>query len=1214
SNSSGSGLSITVQAAATAGTATYRVFNITGTNGTLENMTIRHGKTNELGGGIYINTDGTVDINSCTVSNNYSQYGGGVSISSSSTANIDNSSIINNNSTLRGGGIYAEGILNLTNSTVSENSAHDGGGIWNGGSNTDIVNSTVTNNIATGTTQYGGGGVVNASNIDIVNSTVTGNTTLGPYGGGGILNYSSTMYLLNTIVTNNTASSGGDITNYLGTLNAYYTWYNNAYGTVGGSNNNTTSYTASDLSALGYNGGFTNTPAVASAANTSSKAGSGTYAYYNSTDGYYFYNGSNYTKISNGSTFTPSDPASDKILTDQRGYHRIEGDVYDGNTPALVTSDITRGAYQYNGVVARTNIVDNWTSTSNNYYSEIQGAENHVSSGSTVKLTGTAILISSQIYVSQSITLDGAGMESTIARVSVPGTTVSRVFNCDASGQTINISNMTIKGGDISSGGTSYPDGAGGAIYFVNGTLNLSEINICNSNAYYGGALCVWGDAATCNLSNSTLKENNATSKGGAIRFTRGTLFISNTTIDNNTSSDAGGAIAIVNLIQNCTIKNSTFYNNTSYMDAGAISTAGAMTIENVTIAENHCGASYTGGGLYLYSGTISAKNNIIANNYKGSGTTTSNDYYYRSGTLTDNGYNIIEDQTGASTGSGKTFTAATNITGQQANLFGTGHTTQTLADNGGPTLTLAIESGSVAISAGVWDASITADQRGESRREYYPTIGACEPADYSLTWTGNTDTDWGTPANWTPAALPILTDNLTIPDVSGKAVAPIISQTGTADCHDLSIESGGSLTIQSGSSGTGSLITTGTITNNGTVDIQRYLSESAWHLISVPNNVTTANTFLGDYLQSWDESTATWTDIEEPTTVLNPTQGYALWGTPGKATTYTFTGTPLTGDQSEGFSYTIVPDSAYDGANLLGNPYPSVLDWDLVIAGQTGLNNAVYCYNSITGNYVSYVDGVGDCRYIPSMQGFMVMATANGTFNLNNDYRVHNGAAYYKVTTEKENYLRLSSHGNGLSDKLHICFNSQASETFDGQYDAYKFFSGNEKSPQLYTFSATDVFSIDQRPQCELIQLGFKNGTAGIYDIKISEINHISEALLEDTKTNTFHDLTKGSYEFAWDISDNEKRFKLHLNAVGIEENQIAESNILIYSSGQEIHIKGADAGKVLVMDIMGRTVLEAKISGSELITIPANLQTGVYVVMVRNGKDVKTEKIFIR
>ena len=52
----------------------------------------------------------------------------------------------------------------------------------------------------------------------------------------------------------------------------------------------------------------------------------------------------------------------------------------------------------------------------------------------------------------------------------------------------------------------------------------------------------------------------------------------------------------------------------------------------------------------------------------------------------------------------------------------------------------------------------------------------------------------------------------------------------------------------------------------------------------------------------------------------------------------------------------------------------------------------------------------------------------------------------------------------------------------------------------------------------------------------------------------------------------------------------------------------------------MMGRTVLQQTISGSELTAIPVNLKTGVYVVMVYSDSGAcstalyKTEKVFIK
>jgi len=129
-----------------------------------------------------------------------------------------------------------------------------------------------------------------------------------------------------------------------------------------------------------------------------------------------------------------------------------------------------------------------------------------------------------------------------------------------------------------------------------------------------------------------------------------------------------------------------------------------------------------------------------------------------------------------------------------------------------------------------------------------------------------------------------------------------------------------GNLLIRSDETGDASLIDKGSVTfsGEGQAQVQRYLTEGQWHLVSSPVAGATAGMFLGNYLQFHTESTNTWTDITSAAYGLNIMQGYALWSVAGEATTELFEGVTNSGTFNLSFSYS----GADKGFNLAGSPY----------------------------------------------------------------------------------------------------------------------------------------------------------------------------------------------------------------------------------------------------------------------------------------------------
>ncbi len=473
------------------------------------------------------------------------------------------------------------------------------------------------------------------------------------------------------------------------------------------------------------------------------------------------------------------------------------------------------------------------------------------------------------------------------------------------------------------------------------------------------------------------------------------------------------------------------------------------------------------------------------------------------------------------------------------------------------------------------------------------------------VTWTGTTSTAWATNTNWDGDILPTVVDGVIVPDVSGASNNfPVIASGVGAYCKNLTVDASASLTLNSG----GSLITAGTIINNGTFNAEKILGYDTWYLTSSPVANAVSGIFEGFYLQNWDESAGLWSDITSLTETLTPTKGYGVYiqsagKPPGE--TFTFSGTPNTGNQSLAITYTEVSGKENDGTNLLGNPYPSYLDWDLVsgYGSKYTWNGTAYDAYTQTGSY-----GTGS-QYVAPMEGFFVVVNSAGTFSLTDAMRTQQPPPDKKEGNKNlSNGLVLAASNGSYEDVLWIVFEEEAAAGFELARDAWKIQSGTEGLSQLWSVSTDGKLAVDVRPEQESIQLGFTNDQEGIYSIGIKEIADISTAILEDTKENIFHDLTQSDYSFNWSLNDDETRFKLHLNTTAIAETDI--NTLKVFVSGGMINISSnTPAERIILSNITGQIL--SIYEGSE--SIPAPKIAGVYLVSVESEGQRRTQKIIV-
>jgi LPXTG-motif cell wall-anchored protein len=306
--------------------------------------------------------------------------------------------------------------------------------------------------------------------------------------------------------------------------------------------------------------------------------------------------------------------------------------------------------------------------------------------------------------------------------------------------------NLTVQDSVVSNGGAL----SGAGIAADTGTLIVQRSEIINNtgtaifgNGSTGDAISKTGGAlSTLVISDSLIAGNLSTGGNNGALYTNGTATISNTTIAGNTS-----------------------YNRTVDFEASGPN-AIAVTLTHVTIAGNVGTGNLPPVGLFANAvapATLSVvlegsllMDNRMAGVQKNCGTAGSG-----IAAITSNGRNLTDDLT--CTG----LVTPTDLSNNQATTLGA------LADNGGPTRTLALLAGSSAIdSAGSCGPVTPTDQRGVAR----PQGPGCDIGAFEVAVVVPPSTDSSTTSTTTTTtAAPTVDD----PTTTSATVAPTTPTTG---------------------------------------------------------------------------------------------------------------------------------------------------------------------------------------------------------------------------------------------------------------------------------------------------------------------------------------------------------------------------------------------------------------------------------------------------
>jgi len=321
------------------------------------------------------------------------------------------------------------------------------------------------------------------------------------------------------------------------------------------------------------------------------------------------------------------------------------------------------------------------TNTADNGAGTLRAALASATNGDTINfsITGAITLTSGELLVNKSVTILGPGPASLAVNGNFPNTT-NRVF-------------------------------------YITNAVTAAIFNLTITNGHAGG---IWNDHSKLTVSNCTFSGNAAGNgagiyNDGSSSNRSATLSVIASSFSGNSASSTGGGIynaGRLNGSATLSVSASTFSSNSATLDGGGMYNDGAfsgsatLTVSNCTLNGNY--ANRYGGGIYNYQATLEIGDTIL--NAGASGANIAND----SGTVTTHGYNLSGDNGGG---------FLTNATDQ----INTDPKLGPLANNGGPTFTHALMTGSPAIDKGKRDAipslALTTDQRGAPRPDEFSSI-----------------------------------------------------------------------------------------------------------------------------------------------------------------------------------------------------------------------------------------------------------------------------------------------------------------------------------------------------------------------------------------------------------------------------------------------------------------------------------------------------------
>ncbi|WP_312751881.1 T9SS type A sorting domain-containing protein [Epilithonimonas hominis] len=406
-------------------------------------------------------------------------------------------------------------------------------------------------------------------------------------------------------------------------------------------------------------------------------------------------------------------------------------------------------------------------------------------------------------------------------------------------------------------------------------------------------------------------------------------------------------------------------------------------------------------------------------------------------------------------------------------------------------------------------------------------------------------------------------------------------------------------------------------------------------------------NTPANGYLQ-YNESNDKFSVTSDPNFQIG--KGYAIraeTGTNGYNKSYVFTGIPHNSSlDSPNLKWT---DSNH-GYNLVGNPYPSNINFDALFANNSSkiystawfwTNNsytAAQLGSSYNGNNYAVYNGTGGspATYNPASpytgsaipngivkvgQAFIVQAKSGGMnqpIGFTNTMRTTSGGNFFQKQGAKNRFWLTMTSPNTLVNTILVGYITGASNDFETDFDGELFVVGSDSfysllgAKKLAIQGKADVFSAD-----DVVSIGNVYSTDGSYSINLQDAEGLFDGsqkiYLRDKLLNKYIDMTSDhSYQFTAVKGTDNTRFEIvYKDKSVLGSDSAVKSNFIVYKDGNEQVVKSdKKLGRIELFDASGKLIRSYVATSNEFRIDTSTLMNALYIIKINNSGEIRTKK----